>query len=124
MVRDTAVFINMLDNLLLVEVSMIHPESGRFLQFGQGTNLLRTHHAEDGTPGWTFTPYSIEALAAEVASTGAWERDVFLMCTMNANFLSLVRARCRENAKNVVGCLIRGTGQQFQSGDDIPALDT
>ena len=65
---------------------------------------------------------SLKDWATGAASTGAWERDVFLHWIRKEISVSLIRGNARI-FKRLVGCLIRGTREHFQKGDDIPALD-
>ena len=139
------ILISMLDNLLMVDTSCVHP--GGVTKRGIASKRAgaaaesrdkrkRKDHAKDGTPGYTFVPFSIETygrlgveadkllkdLATEAASTGVWEREAFLHWIRKEISLSLIRGNAKI-FKRFVGCLIRGVGQHFQQGDDIPALD-
>jgi hypothetical protein len=139
------ILISMLDDLLMVDISCVHPAGETMRgkaskQAGAAATARdkakRWDHAKDGTPGYTFVPFSIETygqlgveadkllkdLASEAASTGVWERDVFLHWIRKEISLSLIRGNAKI-FKRFVGCLIRGVGQHFQQGEDIPALD-
>lgn len=139
------ILISRLDDLLMVDVSCVHPAGAtmRAMASKQAAaaatardKAKRRDHAKDGTPGYTFVPFSIETygrlgveadkllkdLAIDAASTGVWERDVFLHWIRKEISLSLIRGNAKI-FKRFVGCLIRGVGQHFQQGDDIPALD-
>jgi hypothetical protein len=139
------ILISMLDDLLMVDTSCVHP-AGATMR-GKASKQAaaaatardkakRRDHAKDGTPGYTFVPFSTETygrlgveaegllkdLATKAASTGVWERDVFLHWIRKEISLSLIRGNAKI-FKRFVGCLIRGVGQHFQQGDDIPTLD-
>ena len=137
--------ISMLFYILMVHVSCLHPagqmagEKARKQEdaaaAGRSKRKMKDHE-QDGTPGYTFVPFSIESYgrleveaenllrdwATEAASTGAWEQDVFLQWTRKESSVSLIRGNATI-FKRFVGCLIRGTGEHFQKEDDIPALD-
>jgi len=95
------ILISMLDDLLMVDISCVHP--GGVTKRGIASKQAgaaaaardkrkRKDHANDGTPGYTFVPFSVETygrlgveadkllkdLATEAASTGVWEREAFL----------------------------------------------
>ena len=113
-----ALLISMLDDLLMVEVSCVHPagQTARKKASEQEgaaaaarDKRKRKDHAQDGTPGNTFVPFSIESygrlgveadkllkdLATEAASTGAWERDVFLHWIRKEISVGLIRGNAR-----------------------------
>jgi hypothetical protein len=104
----------MLDDLLMVDISCMHPAGVimRTKASKQRADAVvareqakRRDHAKDGTPGYTFAPFSIESygrlgpeadellkdLATEAASNGVWERDVFLHWIKKEISLSLIR---------------------------------
>jgi hypothetical protein len=70
----------------------------------------RRDHAKDGTPDYTFVPFSIESygrlgveankllkdLSNEAASTGVWERDVFLHWIRKEISLNLIRGNAQR----------------------------
>jgi hypothetical protein len=131
------VLISMLDDLLMVDILGVHPAGATMRataskQPGAGAvareRAKRRDHAKDGTPRYTFVPFSIETyggqgpeadkllkdLATPADSTGVWERDVFLHWIRKEISLSLIRGNTKI-IKRFVGCLIRGVGLVFSS---------
>jgi hypothetical protein len=139
------VLISMLDDLLMVDVSIVHPAGATARKkaseqpgaaAAERDKRKRKDHGADGTPGYEFVPFSIESygrlgleadkllkdIATEAASTGAWEMEVFLHWMRKEVSLSLIRGNARI-FRRFVGSLIRGVGLHFRPGDDVPALD-
>ena len=139
------ILLSTLDDLINVDTTITHPANkttraaasktaGAAAAAREKTKLR--DHARDGTPGYSFVPFVIESygrlgkeaeqllgkLADGAASTGLFERQVYLQWIKKEISLTLIRGNARV-FRRFVGGLTRGVGVNFQQGDDFPALD-
>lgn len=139
------ILLSTLDDLINVDISITHPASATLRGKASRTPGAAAEardkakvrdHAKNGTPGYSFVPFSIETygrlgapadkllkeLADVAASTGACDRDAYLCWIKREISLSLIRGNSRVFRK-FIGCLSRGIGVNYQQGDIVPVLD-
>jgi hypothetical protein len=121
----------------------VHPASDtmrgkacKAMAAAQQDEAKRRDHARNGTPGYSFLPFSLKTygclgkeadqlmrdLADGAVSTGLCERTDYLHWIRKEISLGLIRGNARI-IKMFVGCLARGIGENFQQGPNMPALD-
>ena len=142
--RKGDILVSTMEDLLNVDVSVTHP-AGHSYRVGasktpgaaaeERDKQKRRYHEQNGTPGYSFVPFSVESygrlgrpaesllkdMADRAASTGDCDRDCFLHWMRKEISLSLIRGNARV-FRGYLGKLIRGTGEHYQPGDDIPSL--
>jgi hypothetical protein len=142
--RRGDILVSTLEDLLNVDVSVTHPAMHSVRVKASKTpgaaaeerdKQKRRYHEKNGTPGYSFVPFSVETygrlgkdaenllrdMAERAASTGDCDRDCFLHWMRKEISLSLIRGNARV-FRRYLGQLIRGTGTNFQPGDDNPTL--
>ncbi len=142
--RRGDILVSTLEDLLNVDITVTHPAMQTVRVKASKTpgaaaeeraKAKRRYHEKHGTPGYQFVPFVVESygmlgkdaeillrnMADRAASTGDCDRDGYLHWMRKEISLSLIRGNARV-FRRYLGQLIRGTGTDFQQGDDNPTL--
>jgi hypothetical protein len=133
-----------MEDLLSVNVSVTHPAMHTVRAKASKTpdaaaeerdKAKKRYHEKNGTPGYSFVPFSVETygrlgkdaevllrdMADRAASSGDCARDCCLHWMRKEISLSLIRGNARVFIR-YLGQLNGGTGTNFQPGADFPTL--
>jgi hypothetical protein len=142
--RRGDILVSTMEDLLNVDVSVTHPAMHSVRVKASKTpgaaaeerdKAKKRYHEKNGTPGYSFVPFSIETygrlgkdaerllkdMAVRAASTGDCDSVSFLHWMRKEISLSLIRGNARV-FRRYLGQLIRGTGTDFQPGADVSTL--
>lgn len=142
--RRGDILVSTLEDLLNVDIAVTHPAMQTVRAKASKTpgaaaeeraKAKRRYHEKNGTPGYRFVPFVVESygrlgkdaenllksMADRASSSGDCDRNGYLHWIKKEISLSLVRGNARV-FRRYLGQLIRGTGVDFQPGDDNPAL--
>lgn len=130
-----------LDEILNVDISITHPAADSYCKAAarqtgaaaaERDQRKVQHHAADGTPGYTFIPFSIETYgklgkpASELLKDMAWgasgDRHSFLSWAYTEISVRLIRQNA-EILKTFCGAVARGMGQDFIQGQQSALVD-